>query len=67
MLYFTHWVMETKKYLTIDLFAGIGGIRLGFEKNGFETVFANDFDPYCKATYDWTVLSTRFLTCAATV
>jgi len=37
---------------TIDLFAGVGGIRLGFEEAGFETVFANDFDPYCKETYD---------------
>ena len=40
------------KYKTIDLYAGIGGIRLGFEKAGFETVFANDYDPYCKFTYD---------------
>lgn len=37
---------------TLDLFAGIGGIRLGFERAGFETVFANDFDKYCKDTYD---------------
>ena len=37
---------------TIDLFAGMGGVRLGFEKNGFETVFANDFEPMCKTTYD---------------
>lgn len=37
---------------TLDLFAGVGGIRLGFEKNGFETVFANDFDAPCKRTYD---------------
>ena len=29
---------------TIDLFAGIGGIRIGFERAGFETLFANDFD-----------------------
>lgn len=41
-----------KQYRTIDLFAGIGGIRLGFEKAGFKTVFANDFDQYCKITYD---------------
>lgn len=37
---------------TIDLFAGVGGIRLGFENAGFETVFANDFDSQCKNTYD---------------
>lgn len=41
-----------KKQRTIDLFAGIGGIRIGFEKAGFSTVFANDFDPKCKRTYD---------------
>lgn len=39
-------------FKTIDLFAGVGGIRLGFEKAGFETVFANDFDAQCKLTYD---------------
>lgn len=44
--------MSSPIYKTIDLFAGIGGIRLGFEKVGFETVFANDFDPHCKLTYD---------------
>jgi DNA (cytosine-5)-methyltransferase 1 len=25
---------------------------LVLKKNGFETVFANDFDSYCKTTYD---------------
>ena len=44
---------EVKNRLrTMDLFAGIGGIRLGFEKAGFETVFANDFEKQCKITYD---------------
>ena len=37
---------------TIDFFAGIGGIRKGFEDAGFDPVFANDFDPQCKITYD---------------
>ncbi|TKJ17160.1 DNA (cytosine-5-)-methyltransferase [Candidatus Woesearchaeota archaeon B3_Woes] len=36
----------------IDLFAGIGGIRLGFENAGFNTVFSNDFEPACKETFD---------------
>lgn len=39
-------------FKTIDLFAGVGGIRLGFEKAGFKTVFANDFEANCKHTYD---------------
>lgn len=39
-------------FRTIDLFAGIGGIRIGFENAGFNTVFSNDFDEQCKLTYD---------------
>lgn len=39
-------------FRTIDLFAGIGGIRIGFEDAGFKTIFANDFEPQCKKTYD---------------
>jgi len=41
-----------KNFKTCDFFAGIGGVRLGFEKAGFTTVFANDFDKSCKETYD---------------
>ena len=37
---------------TIDLFAGVGGVRIGFERANFQTVFANDFEPKCKDTYD---------------
>lgn len=46
-------VAATKKiWKTLDLFAGIGGIRLGFENAGFKTAFANDFEAPCKTTYD---------------
>ncbi len=41
-----------KNLRTCDLFAGVGGIRLGFESAGFKTVFSNDFDKSCKVTYD---------------
>ena len=41
-----------QKFRTVDLFAGVGGIRLGFEKAGFKTVFSNDFELRCKETYD---------------
>jgi len=40
------------KITFIDLFAGIGGIKIAFENAGFECVFSNDFDDYCKITYD---------------
>lgn len=42
----------TKNMRTLDLFAGIGGIRLGFERAGFKAVFANDFEKACQKTYD---------------
>jgi len=44
--------MRKEDFTTCDLFAGVGGIRLGFEKAGFKTVFANDNDENCKKTYD---------------
>src|SRR3989344_3116602 len=40
------------QFTAVELFAGVGGIRLGFEQAGFKTVFANDFDKNCKKTYD---------------
>ena len=43
----------TKDLRIVELFAGVGGFRLGFEKvGGFKTVYANDFEPWCKVTYD---------------
>ena len=37
---------------TIDLFAGIGGIRLGFEQAlGTDTVFVSEWDEYANRTY----------------
>ena len=39
------------KYKTIDLFAGIGGIRLGFESLGCENVFSSEWDKYAQQMY----------------
>lgn len=36
----------------IDLFAGIGGIRLGFEANGGECVFSSEWDRDAAITYE---------------
>ena len=38
-------------YKIIDLFAGIGGTRLGFEKYGCKTVFSSEWDKYAKVMY----------------
>jgi DNA (cytosine-5)-methyltransferase 1 len=35
----------------IDLFAGIGGTRLGFERNGGKCVFTSEWDPSAQKTY----------------
>lgn len=43
------------KYKMIDLFAGIGGIRLGFERaflQNAETIFASEIDFYAQITYE---------------
>ena len=42
-----------EKYKTIDLFAGIGGLRLGFERTGrTETVFSSEIDKFARKTYE---------------
>lgn len=44
----------TNKYKSIDLFAGIGGIRLGFDnvfKKEIETVFVSEWDVFAQRTY----------------
>ncbi len=35
----------------IDLFAGIGGLRLGFESIGGKCIFTSEWDKYCNETY----------------
>lgn len=49
------------RVLTADFFAGIGGIRLGFEDAGFKTAFSNDLDPFCKITYDLNFKSSQLM------
>ena len=39
------------KFRFIDLFAGIGGIRRGFEAIGGKCVFTSEWNPYARQTY----------------
>lgn len=36
---------------TAGFFTGTGGIELGLQQAGFETIYANEIDPYASATY----------------
>lgn len=41
-----------EKFTFIDLFAGIGGTRLGFEAAGGKCVFTSEWDKYAQKTYE---------------
>ena len=55
------------KYKIIDLFAGIGGLRLGFEQAAkkldktVDCVFSSEIDKYCIQTYITNFGKTNFL------
>lgn len=44
--------MDSNKLKFIDLFAGIGGIRKGFEDENTEAVFSSEWDKYAAKTYE---------------
>ena len=43
---------EKSKFTFIDLFAGIGGIRLAYQKEGGKCVFSSEWNKYAKITYE---------------
>ncbi len=42
---------STFRFTQIDLFAGIGGIRQGFQRCGGKTVFSSEWDKFAQKTY----------------
>ena len=44
-------IHKRPRFTFIDLFAGIGGIRLGFERHGGISVFSSEIDKYACQTY----------------
>lgn len=47
-----HLIPHKRKFTFIDLFAGIGGTRLAFEKAGCECVFSSEWDKFAQITYE---------------
>lgn len=48
---FQQKILKKTKFKFIDLFAGIGGTRIAFERNGGECVFSSEWDSSCQKTY----------------
>ena len=45
----------------IDLFAGVGGLSLGFEKQGFDVLIANEYDASIAAAYSENHKNTKMI------
>lgn len=43
----------------IELFAGVGGFRLGLERTGHQVIWANEWDKYAADTYDYNFKNER--------
>jgi len=52
--------MENKKIKVAELFAGVGGFRLGLEKNNYEIVWSNQWEPSTKTQHASMVYEARF-------
>lgn len=51
MLNFGHKATEAGDFTFVDLFAGIGGVRLGFESNGGRCIFTSEWNTWSQKTY----------------
>lgn len=43
--------ISNKQYTFIDLFAGIGGMRIAYECAGARCIYSNEWNKYCQKTY----------------
>ena len=53
--------MTKKAYKIASLFSGCGGLDLGFEQAGFRVIWANEFNPTVRGTYERNHPDTKFI------
>jgi DNA (cytosine-5)-methyltransferase 1 len=51
---------KNTKHRVIELFAGVGGFRLGLEKAGWDVIWSNQWEPSTKRQHACEVYSSRF-------
>ncbi len=52
--------MENKKMKVVELFAGVGGFRLGLEKSNYKIVWSNQWEPATKIQHASMVYEVKF-------
>ena len=52
--------MSINKIKVAELFAGVGGFRLGLEKNNYQVVWSNQWEPSTKMQHASLVYEARF-------
>jgi DNA (cytosine-5)-methyltransferase 1 len=52
--------MENQKLKVVELFAGVGGFRLGLEKGNYEVIWSNQWEPSTKIQHASKVYEKRF-------
>lgn len=52
--------MKNKKIKVVELFAGVGGFRLGLEKSNYEVIWSNQWEPSTKIQHASMVYEARF-------
>ncbi len=53
--------LKSKRPIAVDLFAGVGGMSLGFEQAGFDVVAAVEYDPIHAATHSLNFPQTKVI------